>query len=193
MHTRLLSSLALAGMTLGLAACNGGSSPAAPTKPPTTEYTQFELLSRPAVKELFETFVNHQVTNGAEPYNDPTLSGSITTFTNAFRAPAYGLALQSILYPNELAADLSQTTPASYLGIETGGATSTTGSKFGGRDLADNVIDISLGAVFGNTLTALKVVATDDGQENNCLTTQNLTQRSSQANTGSFPYLSPPH
>ncbi len=82
---------------------------------------------------------------------------------------------------------------ASYLGFETGGAT---GGKFGGRDLADDVINIDLGAVFGNTLVALGLQP-EDGQENNCLSQQSpdveTLQRPSQANTGTFPYLSPPH
>ena len=56
-------------------------------------------------------------------------------------------------------ADLSQdVTTASYLGYETGGAT---GSKWGGRALDDDVVDISLGALFGNTLSALGLIPDD--------------------------------
>jgi len=193
----ILNALTLGGLALSLSACGGSNNPSTPVNH--TSYVQFERLARPAVKEIFETFVNHQVTNGVEPYNDPTLQGSIIAFTNTFRASTYGAALggapggtAGVLYPDELAFDLSQTTPASYLGIETGGATSPSGSKFGGRALSDDVIDISLGAVFGNTLSALGVVA-DDGKENNCLTTDNVTQSSTQAPTSTFPYLAAPH
>ena len=97
----------LAGCSTGNAALNPGA-----VKPQT--FQQIELLSRPAVKELFEKFVDHQVTNAAEPYNDPTLQGEIQTFTDALRPPSagkssdYGKALASILYPNEYAVDLSQ-------------------------------------------------------------------------------------
>ncbi len=197
MTKTILRALALAGLAASLSACGGSGSPAQPTMH--TSYIQFERLARPAVKELFETFVNHQMSNGVEPYNDPTLQGSIIAFTNTFRASTYGAALggasggtAGVLYPDELAFDVSQTTPASYLGIETGGATSPTGSKFGGRAPADDVIDISLGAVFGNTLSALGVVA-DDHQENNCLTTDNVAQATSQASGSTFPYLASPH
>jgi hypothetical protein len=189
--TNMKRTLLCAAALVGVAGCNSSVSAPSSTLPPAkaTQYTQIERLSRPAVKELFERFVDHQTSNAAEPYSDPTLQSSITGFSGAFRNTATASALGSILYPDEYAVDLSQSGKASYLGVETGGAT---GGKFGGRDLADNVIDISLGAVFGNTLSALGVVP-DDGQENNCLTSQHVTQKSSQANTGTFPYLSPPH
>ena len=194
------SRLLLAGaLAVGLAGCGGGNnSPVVttPVGPNATSYTQIELLSRPAVKELFEKFVDHQITNASEPYNDPTLQGEIQTFTDALRPPAggadYGKVLQSVLYPNEYVVDLSQTGPAAYLGKETGGATSTSHSTFGGRAVTDDVIDISLGAVFGNTLPTLGLVA-DDHQENTCLSAENVAQNSSQMPTGTFPYLAPPH
>jgi hypothetical protein len=154
------------------------------------------LLSRPAVKELFEKFVDHQVSNTAEPYNDPTLQGEIQTFTDALRPPVggadYGKVLASVLYPNEYVVDLSQPGPAAYLGKETGGATSATRSTFGGRAVTDDVIGISLGAVFGGTLPALGLVA-DDHQENTCLSAQNVTQNAAQMPAATFPYLAAPH
>jgi hypothetical protein len=196
----LLATVALSALASALAGCNSGSSSSGPpspyatpqpTNPPasTASFVQFERLARPAVKELFQQFANHDTTNRSAPYSDPTLGGEIVSFTNLFRAPAYGAALQSILIPDEIAADLSQTGSAAYLGVETGGAT---GGKFGGRALGDNVIDISLGAVFGNTLNKLAVVPVDDGQENGCLTSQNLKQAASQQQPG-FPYLGAPH
>ena len=95
-----------------------------------------------------------------------------------------------MLYPNELAANLADTADqASYLGIETGGAT---GGKFGGRDLSDDVVDISLGALFGNTLSALGVIG-DDGQENACLSNDHVAQNPSQAKNNIFPYAAVPH
>jgi hypothetical protein len=195
-HLRLI--LGAAALAVALGACNSGSS----TPPPPigftaqTHYQQIELLSRPAVKELFEKFVDHQISNASEPYNDPTLQGEIQSFTDALRPPKngadYGAVLAKVLYPNEYTVDLSQTGGAAYLGNETGGATSATKSTFGGRAVTDDVIDISLGAVFGNTLPALGLVP-DDGQENNCLTAQNIVQRPSQIPTTTFPYLAVPH
>ncbi len=164
---------------------------------PSGNFVQIERLSRPAVKELFEKFNDHQISNSAEPYQDPTLQNSINTFTNTFRAKAYGTALSGvggtnvgILYPDEESVDLSQSaTTASYLGVETKGAT---GSMFGGRAVNDDVIAISLGAVFGNTLAKVAGVP-EDGQENTCLAAQNLTINASQKSTTTFPYLPTPH
>jgi hypothetical protein len=157
-------------------------------------YRQRELLARPAVKELFETFSAHQLTNSSSPYNDPYIASSIGYFMQnvAGRSSAISSVVQSVLTPNELAADLSQN-PAdgpAYLGVETGGAT---GSKWGGRGLTDNIIDISLGVVFGNTVPALGL-APDDGKENNCLTSQHVTSGQGGVQTQStFPYIAVPH
>lgn len=157
---------------------------------PSGNFVQIERLSRPAVKELFEKFNDHQISNAAEPYQDPTLQSSITSFSSAFRSPATATGLTTILYPDEETVDLSQsTTTASYLGVETKGAT---GGMFGGRAVNDDVIAISLGAVFGNTLSKLKVVS-DDKMENNCLAAENVTIRPSQMSTTTFPFLPTPH
>jgi hypothetical protein len=157
-----------------------------------TLYRQIELLSRPAVKELFETFNTHSPTNVSSPYADPNIPASIGTFmtTVAGRSTAITNVVKSVLYPNELAADLSQSGPAAYLGVETGGAT---GSKFGGRGLADNVIDTSLGVVFGDTIPKLGL-APDDGKENNCLTSQHVSLgQGGQQSMSTFPFVAPPH
>jgi len=157
------------------------------TPPPATTYRQIELLSRPAVKEAFEAFEDHDKTNRSEPYADPVLKGMIASFAEVFRSKATAQTLQAVLYPNVMKIDLSQnTTAASYLGYETGGAT---GSKFGGRALSDDVIDISLGALFGNTLSALGLVK-DDGKEAPCLTTDNVGY--DKQNTTTFPYVQSP-
>ena len=201
MQKHIIGIAGLGALCTALYGCSGGNSGVnIPAPAPTAKvaYQQIELLSRPAVKEVFERFVDHQITNAAEPYNDPTLQGEIQTFTDALRPPVpaigsdYGKALQSVLYPNVMIADLSQNGKAAYLGYETKGATGG-GSTFGGRDIADNVVDISLGALFGNTLVKLGVQP-EDNQENNCLTTQNVAQNPSQARgSTSFPYLAQPH
>ncbi|HTD37084.1 MAG TPA: DUF4331 family protein, partial [Candidatus Limnocylindrales bacterium] len=58
------------------------------------------------------------------------------------------------------------------------------------RGLTDDVIDISLGAIFGNTVSALKL-APDDGKESKCLTTDNVGPQGHHF-TGTFPYLGEP-
>jgi len=82
----------------------------------------------------------------------PVLLYSVPPFT------AYDL-------PTEMVVELSQPVgvpSASYLGAETGGAT---GSKFGGRKLNDDAVDLDLGVIFGNTLAKIGAVAVDDGKE----------------------------
>jgi hypothetical protein len=216
MKYTLITAAALGAATLGLAACGGnttapprnlgtptgGLATPFPTNPPaiTAAYTQIELWGRPAVKEAFENFNDHKTTNAVEPYvgspADP-LQGEIKSFEDTVRPPStsantdYGTTLQAILYPDEMQVNLADTTDkASYLGIETKGAT---GGLFGGRDLSDDVVDISLGAAFGNTLSKIGVLA-DDGEENTCISSDNLpSPRASQTKTSTFPYLAGPH
>jgi hypothetical protein len=189
-----LIALALAGAIVGGCSSNGSrltpvGSQLAPdqAKGKQVSYKQIELLSRPAVKEAFELFEDHNKTNRSEPYNDPVLQGQIKSFSQAFRSKKWSETLQAVLYPNVMKADLSQNvTTAAYLGYETGGAT---GSKFGGRALDDDIIDISLGAIFGNTLSALGLIP-DDGKEAPCLTTDNVAY--DKMNTSTFPYIQAP-
>lgn len=161
-------------------------------------YVQIERLSRPAVKEAFENFSNHDQSNRTAPTQDTLLHDSIVTFMedDAGRDAATSTALAGVLSPDEMQADLSKTvagcgtpnTPCgAYLGVETGGAT---GNTFGGRWLNDDVIDISLGAIFGNTLAALGVVP-DDHNESPCLTTDNVGP--AQAYSATFPYVNTPY
>ncbi|HKE36798.1 MAG TPA: DUF4331 family protein [Candidatus Baltobacteraceae bacterium] len=191
-----LTAAALAGAILG--GCAGRSSAGTGTFLPsaaevrplqnaaTQSFVQIELLARPAVKEAFEAFKSHDTTNRSEPYADPVLHRQIGSFTRQFRSATIAKTLQAVLYPNEMKLDLSQnTTTAAYLGVESGGAT---GSKFGGRALSDDIIDLSLGAIFGNTLVYLG--AADDGKELPCLTTDNVAYSST---TGSsFPFVQAP-
>jgi len=193
MNNRTYTSIAALAAIALLGGCNGSSSTPStkPTATPAPTYQQIERLARPAVKEAFEPFAMHDTTNRSNPYNDPTLNTAVGTFMTgtAGRSAAISSFVQSVLAPDEIAADLSKTGPATYLGVETGGFT---GSKFGGRKLEDDVVSLDLGAVFGNTLAALKLVA-DDGKESPCLTTDNVPS-SPQAVTGAaFPYLQPPN
>ena len=195
----------------GIVSCGNNSSVQLPVAQ--GQYTQIERLARPAVKELFQSYQQHDSTNRANPYSDPTLPGAINTFmtTVAKRSPAIANAVQSTLIPDEIAADLSNNaTSSAYLGIETGGFT---GNKFGGRGLTDNVIDISLGVVFGPFVPALFPIP-DDKNESPCLQTENLpaqtgiptqvpgansqyqtyTQIAAAKNqTNTFPYLGAPY
>lgn len=164
--------VAATALVLGLVNCNAGNTtPATSTTVNTqAQYVQIERLARPAIKEAFENFSDHDSTNDSSPYNDPVVATDIKSFTNAFRQPQFGTTLAAILVPDELQANLGQSaTAGAYLGVETAGAT---GNTFGGRDLTNDVIDTSLGAIFGSTLVTVAGVA-DDHQEAPCLTTDN--------------------
>jgi len=162
----------------------------APTAAPAS-FIQIERLSRPAVKEVFEPFQDHQISNAIEPYADTTISGAIVATEDALRPTTsttdYGQALKGILYPDEYLVNLNGATPASgtfFLSTEVSG-----GADFGGRAPNDDVIDLELGALFGNTLPALGLIA-DDHEENTCLSTQNTPpEAAGKKTTSTFPYL----
>ena len=96
-------------------------------------------------------------------------------------------ALSRSTCPLNSPADLNQTDSAAYLGSETGGAT---GGKFGGRKLTDDVADISLGVVFGKTVSALGL-APADGKDIPTLTSDHVGAEGKHF-TATFPYLGAP-
>ena len=155
-------------------------------------FVQRDRLANPAVNELFGTVANnqHKINDEASPDQDfLNLKGQINNFmvNVAGRSQATSNVVTSVLIPDTMKADLTQTGGASYLGFETNGAT---GFKFGGRALSDDVIDISLGIVFGNTVSALGL-APDDGNEIPTLTSDHV-DASGKHFIGTFPYLGPP-
>jgi len=167
--------------------------PSLPTGGPGFTYKQQDRLARPIVNEALVTVTQrrHEVNNKNNPVDDDSqLKNDIENFLvfPAGRSPAIRNVIKAVLVPDVMKADLSQNvTTASYLGFETGGAT---GSKFGGRALADDVVDISLGVVFGNIVPALGL-APDDGNALPTFTTDNVGPHTDYLNT--FPYLGAPH
>jgi hypothetical protein len=193
--------IAVAALALGLVACGGTTSvlspqPHLPTPPAAQSYIQIERLSRPAVKEVFEPFQEHQITNAVEPYKDPTIQAAIKGTEDALRPPTattdYGATLASVLYPDEYLVNLAgNTTPLALTGqYFLSAELSPTG--FGGRAPNDDVIDLELGVLFGKTLSAVGVIP-DDMEENDCLSSQNLpTEAPAKLTTSTFPYLPNP-
>lgn len=113
----------------------------------------------------------------------------------AGRSQATTDVVKAVLVPDVMIADLSKTGPAAYLGVETNGAT---GGTFGGRKLTDDVVDIDLGVIFGNTISKLGLAA-DDGKEIPTLTTDNVSYTTAPkhyqdgvVSTAAFPYLGAP-
>jgi hypothetical protein len=181
-------------LLVALAGC-GNSNKSLPNPAPSTaanlQFIQIERLARPAIKEAFQDYNDHDGVNRSNPYTDQTLPNAITAFEGpngmGGRSTAWAAALTSVLTPDEMSADLSQSGSAAYLGVETGGAT---GSKFGGRSPHDDAIAIDLGAIFGNTLSALGVVP-DDGKESYCLANDNVPAPGTDSAT-TFPYFAAP-
>lgn len=202
-----ISIATLFSLALALVGCGGssgsGSGPVASSKviglwtttsTPTRggTYEQVDRLARPVVNEVFATAANnrHEVNDRISPPQDKfELKNDMESFLTqaAGRSPETRKALESVLIPDVMLADLSSSDKASYLGYETGGAT---GGKFGGRGLTDDVVDISLGAVFGNTISALGL-APDDGKEVPTLTSDHV-DASGKHFIATFPYLGAP-
>jgi hypothetical protein len=176
-----------------LAGCGGGSSsatanqssgiPSGTTSGPTAlgpgPFKQVDRLNRPAINEVFATFAEHNQNNVDTPNDDvANLKPEIVAFTTSVggRSTAIASALGTVLTPDVQIADMSGASSScigqapgtcnNYLGIETGGATQVpAGLKpFGGRALTDDVVDISLEAIFGNVVPALGLAA-DDNKE----------------------------
>ena len=156
-------------------------------------YLQQDRLARPAINEVLATVTanRHEVNNKDNPTDDVhQLKNDILAFMHfpAGRSAAISNALASVLVPDVMVADLSvMGVKASYLGVETGGFT---GSKFGGRSLTNDVVDIDLMAVFGNVIPALGL-APDDGKELPQFETDNVGPHNDFLNV--FPYLGVPH
>ncbi len=193
---KVIKSLAVAGgLGMGLAACSGGNSVVLTPPPPpaTTTYYQIERLSRPAVKEVFEPFVQHQISNAAEPYNDPTLQADIKATEDALRPPNatlgsdYGAAIAGVLYPDEYLVNLDGAT-AGFLGAEV----AALGTPFGGRKVTDDVVNTELGIAFGTTLSALGLQPADN-ETNYCLSKENIDSTTGPQPTNTFPYLAAAH
>lgn len=154
-------------------------------------WKQMDRLARPVINEVFATVKNnrHKINDEIPPTLD---SQFIANDIKGFMAFPAGRSVQiqntvaAVLVPDVLKADLRET-GAAYLGYETGGAT---GGRFGGRKLTDDVIDISLGVVFGTTLSDLGLV-TPDGNEIPTLTSDNVGPQGKHF-TNTFPYLGAP-
>jgi len=185
---KMITGAMLASIAISLVGCGGGGGSVVAAQ----LYTQRDRLARPVVNEVFATVANnrHKVNNEISPSEDATqIKNDIQDFmTNvAGRSQATADVVQAVLVPDVMVADLGQNDSAAYLGSETGGAT---GGRFGGRALGDDVVDISLGIVFGSTVSALGL-APDDGKQIAALTTDNV-DASGKHFTNTFPYLGAP-
>jgi hypothetical protein len=165
-------------------------------------YRQFDRLARPVANEALATVTDrrHEHNDDDNPTDDADPVHGLVTDIDSFlrfpagRSPAIRKVIESILVPDVMIADLSQRDGASYLGYEVTRALSGgRRSSFGGRALTDDVIDISLGIVFGNTIPALGL-APDDRAEKPAFATDNVGYDHSVKKTlAVFPYVGPPN
>src|ERR1700727_2899252 len=95
-----LGAMLLAGAVIGGCASNSTASSPPTSAPGANSYQQIEMFSRPAGKEAFELFEDHNKTNRSEPYADPVIQSQIKSFSLMFRSKQTAEALQSVLYPN---------------------------------------------------------------------------------------------
>lgn len=158
----------------------------------TRVFRQVDRLARPVVNEVLATVANdrHKINDEISPTQDrQELANDIQSFMTgtAGRSQAITDVVKAVLVPDVMVADLNQSGPAAYLGVETNGAT---GGRFGGRKLQDDVVDTSLGIIFGNTIPALGL-APEDNKEIPSLTSDNVGP-SAKGFTNTFPYLGAP-
>ncbi len=155
-------------------------------------FQQVDRLARPVVNEVFATVANnrHQINNQIAPTQDPAeIANDIQSFMTgtAGRSQQITDVVKAVLVPDVMKANLNASGQAAYLGVETNGAT---GGTFGGRKLTDDVVDISLGIVFGNTIPSLGL-APNDNKAIPSLTSDNVGPESKNFQ-GTFPYLGNP-
>ena len=168
-----------------LAACQDGPSAATGpnfnvTSTGARVFTQRERLGNPLVSEVMIRKARHHQHNYGMPATDVVnfrddLTGFLTGVPG--RDAAYAKVIAGALLPDMLLTYPKRDgTPVFWLSWVFGG--------FGGRSLSDDVVDIGLGALFGDLL----------GNTNNVtpgLTTDNVSAND-KAFGGTFPYLAAP-
>ncbi len=118
-----------------------------------TVYTQVEELGNPLVSEVTIVKARHVEYDSTMPYNTASFKPETESFiVNVGGRPAsYAMAVANILYPDVLVVNTARaTSTAGYLswtppplGVD----------GWGGRKLTDDVVDISLSAVFSSLIT----------------------------------------
>jgi Domain of unknown function (DUF4331) len=180
--------LAVAALAL-LAACDADAPATGPravaaatnASAATRAYRQIDRLGNPLVSEVMVVKHRHQLYNAGQPRTDvATWTGDITGFLTgtAGRDAGYAAAIAGALLPDMLQVYPKRDgTPVFWLSWVFGG--------YGGRSPSDDVVDIGLGALFGNLLG------------NNAGVTPGLTSDHVAANDvpfrATFPYLAAAH
>ncbi len=142
-------------------------------------FTQRERLGNPLVSEVMIVKARHHAHNLGQPSSDPAdFTDDLVEFVTgtAGRDAAYASTIAGALLPDMLITYPKRDgTPVFWLSWLFGG--------FGGRSLSDDVVDIGLGAIFGDLLgngtNVTPGLATDNVDANDA------------AFATTFPYLAP--
>ena len=169
------------------AACSSSDNPITSTitDAPAT-YNQVQRLGNPLVSEVLLLKRDHAFHGSSNPSDDvANFTAPVKGFVAQFRPQATGLqnALAATLLPDmlQVQTDQAQST-AGYLSYVLSG----TGKGYGGRKLSDDVVDISLTAVFSDLLDPTQFVCKPFTLP---LCTDNVPSHG--GFTTSFPYLAP--
>ena len=169
-----------------VSACGSDSTTTAVSNDVPATYNQVQRLGNPLVSEVLLTKRDHAFHGSTNPSDDvANFSANVKGFVAAFRPAATGLqnALAATLLPDMLVIQTDQPqSTAGYLSYVLSG----TGKGYGGRKLTDDVVDISLTAVFSDLLDPTQFVCKPFTLP---LCTDNVASHG--AFTTTFPYLAP--
>lgn len=196
--TAMMSALALALALFTLGACSDNDAKRDITGPTRTfandvsdddddsdvVYDQVEFLGNPLVSEVTILKANHDAYNRTQPYNTATFGPQSLAFINAFRGaqPVVANTLGAVLYPDMLIVESSRNPATS------GWLSWALAAGWGGRNLADDVVDAGLSAIFGKIITATGAYCDNFALP---LCTDNV-GANDKAFSSSFPYLAAP-
>jgi hypothetical protein len=186
--SKYMAALAL-GALVALAACGDKTTTVAGPSTPdaTATYNQVQRLGNPLVSEVLLLKRDHAYHGSIGPDADvASFAPNVKAFIAQFRPQATGLqnAIAGTLLPDVLIVDAAQAqSTAGYLSY----VLSPTGKGYGGRKLTDDVVDISLTAVFSDLLDPTQAVCKPFTLP---LCTDNVGSHG--AFTTTFPYLATP-
>lgn len=181
MRRTLTTRLFIVAFALPLAtACsdNDGDTMTGPDGTSVRVYSQVERLGNPLVSEVFFAKRDHGLHNTTAPATDVAngFRTKIKTFTDAFnRGNTIGNTLGAVLVPDLLLVYPNRAASTS------GWLSWALANGYGGRRLADDVVDAGLTATFGNLLDPAATVVTG-------LTSDNVST-SVRTYPTTFPYL----
>lgn len=114
-----------------------------------TMYDQQEFLGNPLVSEVTVVKANHDAYNTSQPYATSTFKPQTEQFIVQVggRPLAYAQTVAGVLYPDMLVVD------ASKPGNTAGWLSWALAAGWGGRKLADDVVDVGLSAIFSSLLS----------------------------------------